>query len=80
MYFQADSSALVLNNLKVRLHRRNLESPAYLTIPQKKNPSNYWAIIDAAFNPSPSSSGAGLSYIRVPVGATDFSANGEVFD
>lgn len=42
---------------------------------KKKNPSNYWAIIDAAFNPSPSSSGAGLSYIRVPVGATDFSAN-----
>ena len=31
------------------------------------------------FDPSPTSNGAGLSYIRVPIGATDFSAGGTSF-
>lgn len=42
---------------------------------KKKNSGNYWAVIDKLFNPSPSSAGAGLSYIRVPIGASDFSTN-----
>ncbi|TEB21233.1 glycoside hydrolase [Coprinellus micaceus] len=37
-------------------------------------PSNYWSVLNTVFNPSPSSDGAGLSYIRIPVGASDFSA------
>ncbi|TFK70756.1 glycoside hydrolase [Pluteus cervinus] len=57
----SDSSALLLNNLKVR---------------PSKNSGNYWSIINYMFSINYDSDAAGLSYVRVPIGASDFSASG----
>ncbi|KAH6908492.1 glycoside hydrolase superfamily [Coprinopsis sp. MPI-PUGE-AT-0042] len=38
---------------------------------KSRNSGNYWNVINTMFNPS----SAGLNYIRVPIGASDFSAN-----
>ncbi|KAJ7738728.1 glucan endo-1,6-beta-glucosidase [Mycena metata] len=51
-----DSSALTLNNLKV------------------KNSGNYWDVLQKMFSPEDGADAAGLSYLRVPIGASDFSA------
>ncbi|KAF8209562.1 glucan endo-1,6-beta-glucosidase [Mycena galopus ATCC 62051] len=38
------------------------------------NSANYWAILQTMFSPVDGADAAGLSYLRVPIGATDFSA------
>ncbi|KAF7354010.1 Glycoside hydrolase family 30 protein [Mycena venus] len=38
------------------------------------NPGNYWDILQTMFSPEDGANAAGLSYLRVPIGATDFSA------
>ncbi|KII83682.1 glycoside hydrolase family 30 protein [Plicaturopsis crispa FD-325 SS-3] len=47
---------------------------------KSKNSGNYWAILDYMFNPADGANSAGLSYLRVPLGASDFSANLYSFD
>lgn len=42
---------------------------------KSKNPTNYWSFLDHTFNTSDSNQAAGLSWLRVPIGASDFSAN-----
>ncbi|THU99546.1 glycoside hydrolase [Dendrothele bispora CBS 962.96] len=37
------------------------------------NSANYWSLLNYAFNMADGANAAGLSYIRVPIGATDFS-------
>ncbi|KAJ6491902.1 glucan endo-1,6-beta-glucosidase [Mycena sanguinolenta] len=39
------------------------------------NSGNYWNILQTMFSPQDGADAAGLSYLRVPIGATDFSAN-----
>ncbi|KAJ6566886.1 glycoside hydrolase family 30 protein [Mycena capillaripes] len=39
-----------------------------------RNSGNYWDILQAMFSPEDGAGAAGLSYLRVPIGATDFSA------
>ncbi|KAF8172956.1 glycoside hydrolase family 30 protein [Mycena galopus ATCC 62051] len=53
-----DSSALTLNNLKE----------------QSKNSGNYWSILTTMFSVVDGADAAGFSYLRVPIGASDFSA------
>ncbi|TFK18841.1 glycoside hydrolase [Coprinopsis marcescibilis] len=55
-----DSSALVLDNLKVYGFTR-------------RNPTNYWNVLRYMFNPADGANSAGLNYIRIAVGASDFS-------
>jgi hypothetical protein len=43
-------------------------------ISQAKNLGNYWDVLQKMFSPDYGADGAGLSYLRVPIGATDFSA------
>ncbi|KAJ7113244.1 glycoside hydrolase family 30 protein [Mycena crocata] len=52
----ADSSALVLNNLK------------------GTNSANYWSILGHMFSVADGAEASGFSYVRVPIGASDFSA------
>ncbi|KXN82356.1 Endo-1,6-beta-D-glucanase [Leucoagaricus sp. SymC.cos] len=42
---------------------------------KSRNPSNYQNLLNAMFNPIDGGTGAGLNYIRVPIGASDFSAS-----
>lgn len=42
-----------------------------------KNSASYWNLLNYLFSPV---NGAGLSYLRVPLGATDFSAKAYTFD
>ncbi|KAF8889154.1 glycoside hydrolase family 30 protein, partial [Gymnopilus junonius] len=42
---------------------------------KSKNSANYWSILGYSFSTSYAVDAAGLSYIRVPIGASDFSAN-----
>ncbi|PPQ98667.1 hypothetical protein CVT26_013813 [Gymnopilus dilepis] len=42
---------------------------------KSKNSANYWSILGHMFSTSYAADAAGLSYIRVPIGASDFSAN-----
>ncbi|KAH8115004.1 glycoside hydrolase [Phellopilus nigrolimitatus] len=42
---------------------------------KSKNWSNYWSLIGYTFSPTDGANAAGLSYLRVPLGASDFSAN-----
>ncbi|KAF4609466.1 hypothetical protein D9613_012241 [Agrocybe pediades] len=53
-----DSSALTLNNLKAR----------------SKNSGNYWNLLGYMFGAADGANVAGLNYIRVPIGASDFSS------
>ncbi|KAF8631474.1 hypothetical protein AX15_002387 [Amanita polypyramis BW_CC] len=39
------------------------------------NQNNYWELLKYMFDPTHAANAAGLSYIRVPIGASDFSAN-----
>nr|BAH80445.1 putative glycoside hydrolase family 30 protein [Lentinula edodes] len=40
------------------------------------NSGNYWNLLNYMFNPTDGANAAGLSYVRVPIGASDFSASG----
>ncbi|RDX42626.1 glycoside hydrolase [Lentinus brumalis] len=59
-----DSSAQILNNLKV----------GYV------NSDNYWSLLEYLFDPTDGANSAGFSYLRIPLGASDFSANVYSFD
>ncbi|KAI0766447.1 glycoside hydrolase [Trametes elegans] len=39
-----------------------------------RNTGNYWSILNTLFDPTDGADAAGLSYLRVPLGASDFSA------
>ncbi|KAJ7473368.1 glycoside hydrolase [Mycena latifolia] len=39
-----------------------------------QNSGNYWDVLQRLFSPRDGAAAAGLSYLRVPIGATDFSA------
>ncbi|KAF8064208.1 glycoside hydrolase [Lyophyllum atratum] len=45
-----------------------------------KNTVNYWKLINYLFSPTDAANAAGLSYLRVPLGASDFSARDYSFD
>ncbi|KAJ6504441.1 glycoside hydrolase family 30 protein [Mycena vulgaris] len=45
-----------------------------------RNSGNYWNVLQQMFSPDDGSDGAGLSYLRVPIGATDFSAKSYSLD
>ncbi|OBZ71285.1 Severin [Grifola frondosa] len=47
---------------------------------KNQNPDNYWAVLNMLFDPTDGADAAGLSYLRVPLGASDFSANTYSFD
>ena len=47
-------------------------------LPQNNNPTNYWSLLNYLFDPTDGKTGAGLNYIRVPLGASDFSATCEL--
>ncbi|KAJ7717570.1 glucan endo-1,6-beta-glucosidase [Mycena metata] len=44
------------------------------------NSANYFALLNYMFSPTDGANSAGLSYVRVPLGASDFSANLYSFD
>ncbi|KAK0238073.1 glucan endo-1,6-beta-glucosidase [Armillaria nabsnona] len=44
------------------------------------NSSNYWTLMKYLFDPTDGANAAGLNYIRVPLGASDFSASQYSFD
>ncbi|KAG1737994.1 glycoside hydrolase family 30 protein [Suillus lakei] len=45
-----------------------------------QNPRSYWHLMDYLFNATDAANSAGFSYIRVPLGATDFSADTYSYD
>ncbi|KAJ7166584.1 glucan endo-1,6-beta-glucosidase [Mycena filopes] len=45
-----------------------------------KNSANYFKLLNYMFSPTDGANSAGISYIRVPLGASDFSANLYSFD
>ncbi|KDQ52426.1 glycoside hydrolase family 30 protein [Jaapia argillacea MUCL 33604] len=45
-----------------------------------QNSSNYWTLLDYLFNPTDGADSAGLTFVRVPLGASDFSAALYSFD
>ncbi|KAJ6615380.1 glucan endo-1,6-beta-glucosidase [Mycena sp. CBHHK59/15] len=47
---------------------------------KSKNSANYWALLNYMFSPTDGANAAGISYIRVSLGASDFSANLYSFD
>ncbi|KAI0352581.1 glycoside hydrolase [Trametes cingulata] len=47
---------------------------------KSKNSGNYWSLLDTLFDPTDGANAAGLSYLRVPLGASDFSASVYSFD
>ncbi|EMD39801.1 glycoside hydrolase family 30 protein [Gelatoporia subvermispora B] len=47
---------------------------------KSQNSGNYWNLLTYLFDPTDANQNAGLSYIRVPLGASDFSASGYTFD
>ncbi|KAF9502119.1 glucan endo-1,6-beta-glucosidase [Pleurotus eryngii] len=42
---------------------------------KSRNPDNYWKLLNYLFVPTDAANAAGLSYIRIPIGASDFSAS-----
>ncbi|KAF8797524.1 glycoside hydrolase family 30 protein [Phlegmacium glaucopus] len=54
----------------------SLTDSAALTLNNLKstNPANYYNLLSYAFSPTDGANAAGLNYIRVPIGASDFSA------
>ncbi|KAJ3555934.1 hypothetical protein NM688_g2300 [Phlebia brevispora] len=57
------------------------DSSASLLIYMKdNNPSNYWSLLGYLFDPTDGDGGAGLTYVRVPLGASDFSASSYTYD
>ncbi|KAI0087785.1 glycoside hydrolase superfamily [Irpex rosettiformis] len=47
---------------------------------KSSNSNNYWSLLGRLFDPTDGNNGAGLSYLRVPLGASDFSSNTYSFD
>lgn len=47
---------------------------------KSKNAGNYWALLKKLFDPMDGGSGAGFSYLRIPLGASDFSDSVYSFD
>ncbi|KIJ13748.1 glycoside hydrolase family 30 protein [Paxillus involutus ATCC 200175] len=47
---------------------------------KSQNSNNYWELLDYLFNITDAADSAGFSYIRVPLGASDFSANTYSYD
>ncbi|OJT15176.1 Endo-1,6-beta-D-glucanase [Trametes pubescens] len=45
-----------------------------------KNAGNYWSLLGKLFDPTNGANAAGFTYLRVPLGASDFSANVYSFD
>ncbi|KAI0670922.1 glycoside hydrolase [Trametes maxima] len=45
-----------------------------------QNSANYWSILNTLFDPTDGANAAGLSYLRVPLGASDFSGTAYSFD
>ncbi|KZP07267.1 glycoside hydrolase family 30 protein [Athelia psychrophila] len=60
----------------------SLTDSAALVLSEMKtaNAANYWSLLGYMFDPTDGKGGAGLSYVRVPLGASDFSANLYSFD
>ncbi|KAF8637166.1 hypothetical protein AX17_003070 [Amanita inopinata Kibby_2008] len=57
------------------------DSSAYvLNNLKSKNPANYWELLNYLFSPRDGANAAGLSYVRVPLGASDFSSREYSFD
>ncbi|PPQ69578.1 hypothetical protein CVT24_001378 [Panaeolus cyanescens] len=44
-----------------------------------KNPANYWSLLSYLFDAKEAANAAGLSYLKLPLGATDFSAEAYTF-
>ncbi|KAG8749953.1 hypothetical protein FRC14_000922 [Serendipita sp. 396] len=47
---------------------------------KSSNSSGYWSLLYKLFDPTEAVSSAALSVVRVPIGASDFSASGYTFD
>ncbi|KAI0917434.1 hypothetical protein AcV5_007918 [Taiwanofungus camphoratus] len=47
---------------------------------KSQNSGNYWDILNYLFDPTDGANAAGMSYIRVPLGASDFSSSAYSFD
>ncbi|KAF9264506.1 glycoside hydrolase [Marasmius fiardii PR-910] len=47
---------------------------------KSKNPTNYRNLLNYLFSPTDGANAAGLSYVRVPLGASDFSAGPYTYD
>ncbi|KAI0369366.1 glycoside hydrolase [Pilatotrama ljubarskyi] len=47
---------------------------------KNQNSGNYWSLLNTFFDPTDGANAAGLSYLRVPLAASDFSANVYSFD
>ncbi|KAI0333703.1 glycoside hydrolase [Cubamyces sp. BRFM 1775] len=47
---------------------------------KSQNSNNYWSILNTLFDPNDGADAAGFSYLRVPLGASDFSAKVYSFD
>jgi hypothetical protein len=45
---------------------------------QTKNSTNYWNLLNYLFSPKEAANAAGLGYLRVPLGASDFAAKGSI--
>ncbi|KAL1725970.1 glycoside hydrolase family 30 protein [Schizophyllum commune] len=60
----------------------SLTDSAALTLSNLKNrnSNNYWNLLRYLFDPTDGANAAGLSYVRVPLGASDFSAGLYSFD
>ncbi|KAK2465514.1 hypothetical protein APHAL10511_002406 [Amanita phalloides] len=57
------------------------DSSAYILDKLKtSHPDNYWALLTYLFDPTEGANAAGLSYVRVPLGASDFSPKEYSFD
>ena len=70
----ADTSALTLNNLKVCVIYR-LAYQSSWRVTKARNSGNYQNLLNYMFSPIDGANAAGLNYIRIPIGASDFSAN-----
>ncbi|KAA1474162.1 glycoside hydrolase [Dentipellis sp. KUC8613] len=47
---------------------------------KSQNSGNYWNLMNTLFDPTDGAQAAGLTFIRIPLGASDFSANDYSFD
>ncbi|KAL6302008.1 glycoside hydrolase superfamily [Sparassis latifolia] len=47
---------------------------------KSQNAANYWSVLGYLFDPTDSKNAAGVSYLRIPLGASDFSASVYSFD
>ena len=57
-------------------HRR----PGFTSPLQNTSPSSYQSLLDYLFDPTDAANSAGLSYIRIPLGSSDLSANAYTYD